>query len=198
MRPYAVSIVIFGLLPAMGLLFGMEKLKMSPLKNESYGTSYLPAVSVLTALFIVCSTLGATIVKTTGKMPAFPQAACEPGMDLISIRFDPNTHFNVLRQKAPGLDWMPNFHIGRFRSNSHSMADSRMIAWADEVEPDESIFYTLDFQSMQKVLILTSTERLPAAGSLWQVCGEWETDTHLANLYKIFYVRAEPLASAEE
>lgn len=197
MRPYAVSIVVFGLLPAMGLLFAIEKVKLPFLGKESLGTSYLPAVSILSVLFILSSTLGAAVLKTTGTLPAFADAACEPGLDLVAVRFDPSTHFNVIRQKAPGLDWMPNFHIGRFRSNSHSMADSSMIAWTDEVEPEESLFYSLDFQSMQKVLILTSTERLPAAGSLWQVCGEWESDPHLSNLYRIFYVRAEPLASAD-
>lgn len=197
MRPYAVSIVIFGLLPAMGVLFGMEKLKLSLLKNDGLQANYLPAVSVLAAVLVLFSTAGALIVKATGKMPPFPPAACEAGMDLVSLRFDAGTHFNVLRQKAPGLDWMPNFHIGRFRSNSHNMADSSMIMWTDEVEPGKSIFASFDFQSMQKVLILTNTERLPAAGSLWQVCGEWERDPHLADLYHIFYVRAEPRVSAE-
>ena len=191
MRPYAVSIVIFGLLPAMGLLFGLEKLKIPHLKTEPSEVSYFSAISVLTTFLILSSTVGAVIIKASGEVPRFQQAACAEGMDLVSVRFDPGTHFNVIRQKAPGLDWMPNFHIGRFRSNSHSLADSNMIRWTDTIEPGESMFVSLDFQSMQKVMVVTATDRLPAVSSLWQVCGEWETDPELADLYKTFYVRAE-------
>lgn len=191
MRPYAASIVIFGLLPGMGLLFGMEKLRILSLKNELLGNSYIPAISILITLLVFSSTVGALLIKTVGKLPSFPQATCEANMDLLSVRFDPGTHFNVIRQKAPGLDWMPNFHVGRFRSNSHSLPQSYAISWTDSIEPGESIFSTLDFQSMQKVMIVSTTDRLPAVGTLWQVCGEWETDPGL-DLYKIFYVRSEP------
>lgn len=190
MRPYAVSIIIFGLLPAMGLLFGLEKLRLSHLRDQIQQEGYLPAVSFLAALLIAASTMGALLLKTFGRLPAFQQAACEDGMDLLSVRFDPGTHFSVIRQKEPGLDWMPNFHIGRFKSNSHSLPQSDAIRWTETIEPGESIFASLDYRSMQKVMVVTPTDELPAAGSLWQVCGEWETDPQL-DLYKIFYARGD-------
>ena len=196
MRPYAVSIIIFGLLPAMGLLFGMEMLKLPVLAGKESEDTRSPVLAFLVTLILFSSTVAPVALKNLGAPPQFQQASCEGDMDLVSIRFDPGTHFNILRQKAPGLDWMPNFHIGRFKRNSHSMADSNMIAWTDKVDPGTSIFYTLDFRSMQKVLISAPTDSLPVAGTLWQVCGEWEPDPTLET-YNIFHARIEAKVVAE-
>lgn len=190
MRPYAVSIIIFGLLPAMGLLFVIEKLKIPFVEKGDTRISYLPILSGLTVLLLFSSLIAPVLLKNVGKLPSFQAAACDGDMELVSIRFDPGTHFNVIRQRAPGLDWLPNFHVGRFRRNSHSMADPNMIAWTDTVEPGESVFYSLDFRSMEKVLIVTPTDHLPEPGSYWQVCGDWETDPVL-DTYNIFYARME-------
>lgn len=190
MRPYAVSIIIFGLLPAMGFLYGLEKLKLPFTEKGQTSISYLPHLLGLSSLLLISSLVAPVLLKNTGELPRFQQVTCEGNLDLVSIRFDPGTHFNVIRQRTPGLDWMPDFRVGRFRRNSHNMADPYMIAWTDTVEPGESMFYSLDFQSMKKVLIVTPTDRLPAPGSLWQICGEWETDPTY-NLYNIFYARME-------
>ena len=107
---------------------------------------------------------------------------------MISVRFDRGAHFNILREKQPGLDWMPDFHIGRFRFNAHSLPDLNMIAWAEELDPLSSVFYTLNYQTSQKVLVVAPTKLLPRPNSLWQACGEWEEDPLLKS-YNIFYAR---------
>ncbi len=188
MRPYATSMIVFGLLPAMGLRFGMEILKVHLGEKESADNAHLPSLAFLATLLVFSSTLGPVLIKNFGRLPQFQQVSCENNMDLISMRFDPGTYFNVVRQKAPGLDWMPDFHIGRFKSNSHSMADPGMIGWIDSVRPGTSIFYTLDFQSMKNVLVVVPTDQLPVGGTLWQVCGERETNPDLTK-YNIFYVQ---------
>jgi hypothetical protein len=123
-----------------------------------------------------------------GSAPLLAQVTCPPGTDLASLRFDPGISFNILRQSQPGLDWMPDFHIGRVRQNAHSLPDPNMIAWAEGLDPLTSVFYTLDYRSWEKVLVIARTELLPAPGSFWQACGEREEDPLLA-MYNIFYVR---------
>jgi hypothetical protein len=123
-----------------------------------------------------------------GTPPRFDSGGCARGLDKISLRFDRGTHVNLLREKQPGLDWMPDFHMGRFRQNAHSMPDVNMITWAEERDPLSSVFYTLDYLSSQKVLVVTPTRLLPSPDSLWQACGEWENDPVLKT-YNIFYVK---------
>jgi hypothetical protein len=188
MRPYAVSMIVFGLLPALGLLFGMERLKIPSTNRSDAGHPNPSALVVLTCLLVSIALLGPLLLKGFGHPPRFDPVSCAQGSDRISIRFDPGAHFNILREKQPGLDWMPDFHIGRFRQNAHSLPDVHMIAWAEELDPLTSVFYTLDYGSSQKVLVVSPTRLLPAPNSLWQACGQWEEDP-LLKTYNIFYAR---------
>jgi hypothetical protein len=193
MRPYAASMIIFGLLPALGLLSGMEILKISP-SNKLIPEGAKPGgLVLLTTLLLVAALPGPLVLKALGNPPPFGQARCAPELALISVHFDRGTHFNLLRQSAPGLDWMPDFHIGRFRQNAHSLPDANMIAWAEDLQPLTSLFQTLDYPSLERVLVVAPTAILPPPGSSWQVCGEWETDPTL-KVFNIFYARAEVLS----
>jgi hypothetical protein len=190
MRPYAVSMIVFGLLPALGLLFVMERLKIPPTNRAESGSIRSDALVVFTALLACAALLSPIILKSIGNPPQFDSASCAPGLDRISVRFDGGTHFNILREKQPGLDWMPNFHLGRFRQNAHSLPDPNMIAWAEGLDPLTSVFYTLDYISNEKVLVVSPTTDLPSPNTLWQMCGEWEEDPSLEAL-NIFYAREE-------
>jgi hypothetical protein len=188
MRPYAASMIIFGLLPAMGLLFRMETLKLRFLPKRVTEDAKESSTVTFTSLLVLGMILGPLIIKSFGNPPQFSSATCEPGTDVLSLRFDPGTHFSILRQDEPGLDWMPNFHIGRFRRNAHSLPNSDLIQWAESIEPGTSIFYTLDYHSWRNILVVVPTTLLPQPGVLWQVCGKWEEDQNLRT-YNIFYVR---------
>ena len=189
MRPYAVSMIVFGLLPGMGLLFLLETLKLRFVVKPDIERVGQNAAVFLSIPLVVVMIVGPVIVKNTGSLPQFEKVTCAPGLDLVSLRFDPGTYFNIVRQNEPGLDWMPVFHIGRFQRNSHSLPDTNMIEWTAKIEPMKSIFSTLDYNSMKSVLIVTPTELLPEPNTLWQICGEWETKEGLAN-YNIYYARS--------
>ena len=188
MRPYAASMTIFGLLPALGLLFGMDILKIPPTNKLQREDSKPGALLLFTGLLVSATLLGPLVVSGFGRLPQLNESSCAPGLGVISVRFDSGTHFNILRQNQPGLDWMPDFHIGRFRQNAHSLPDSKMIAWAESLRPLSSIFYALDYHSLEKVLVVAPTASLPPPHSLWQICGEWEDDP-LLKTYNIFYMR---------
>lgn len=187
MRPYAASIIVFGLLPGMGLSLLLEFLKIPSLDvpdPQRDGRNSLVTTSI-TLLFVMV--IGPVLIKSAGAVPIFNQAACEPGLALVSLRFDSGSHVNILRQNEPVLDWIPNVHLGRFRRNSHSLPDSAMINWATRLEPRSSLFSSLDYNSMRDTLILTPTNILPEPGTLWQVCGEFDLQVNVGG-YQVFNV----------
>jgi len=190
LRPYAASIIIFGLLPAMGLLFGMEALKLRFVGTPDPVHASPNKIVYFTALLVFVTLVGPVIMKSFGRRPQFGPAVCESGLHLVSVRFDPGTHFSIVRQDEPGLDWMPNFHVGRFMRNAHGLPDTEMIQWAEGIKPLTSLFVTLDYRSMEDVLIVTPTNLLPPPGTLWQVCGEWATEPILKQ-NNVFNVRTE-------
>ncbi len=67
---------------------------------------------------------------------------------------------------------------------------SKLIQWAEGLDPLTSVFQTLDYRSSERVLVVVPTVHLPPPNSLWQACGEWETDPNL-EIYNIFYARGE-------
>jgi hypothetical protein len=188
MRPYAVSMIVFGLLPGLGLVFGMEVLKLPFPDKFRHERANPGALLLFATLLVSIELLGPFLVKGLGHTPQFEQASCAAGLDSIAVHFGPGTHFNIVRQNQPGLDWMPNFHIGRFRQNAHSLPDANMITWAEGLDPLHSVFYALDYASSRKVLVVSRTALLPPSNSLWQVCGEWEDDPRLKDS-NVFYVR---------
>ncbi len=179
MRPYAVSMIVFGLLPAMGLLFGAEILRLRLPAGPSVDTTSEHSLPIFTIFLILITLTGPLVVKASGELPKFESVACESGQELVSLRFDSGTQFSLVRQDAPGLDWMPVFHISRFRRGAHNLPDSDMIQWAEKIEPATSMFVSLDYRTMKDVLIVTPTNLLPRPNTLWQVCGRWETESIL-------------------
>jgi len=191
MRPYAASIVIFAALPAMGVSYIINWLKTTPLRGANKildKTAIPPSSSMLAYGFILISVLliGPILIKSTAKPQSIQTTPCAPDSTPIAVRFDEGTYINLKKQNDPFLDWMPNFHTGTFRENSHSLADSYLISWAEGIEPPKTIFLSLDYLNGQKAMVVIPTIALPETGSLTQICGQWETDPNLTG-YRIFY-----------
>lgn len=189
MRPYAASIMIFGLLPAMGLVFILENLKARIFCRPDPRPIGRGVTTWFSVFLIIVTLFGPFIVRSVGQPPRFGPASCEPGNDKIVTLFDPGTYFNVIPGNVFMLDWMPNFHVGDFRRNAHSLPDSYMIHWTKGVKPPVSIFYALDYLSYNKVLLIVPSSLMPEPGAALAICGTWERDQNLEN-YKIFYARS--------
>jgi hypothetical protein len=63
MRPYAASMIIFGLLPAMGLLFGMETLKLRFLHKPEAEDAKESSTIAFTSLLVLVMIIGSLMVK---------------------------------------------------------------------------------------------------------------------------------------
>jgi len=197
MRPYAASIVIFAALPAMGLGLLIRQINTKFLRKSDkiLNTNLIiQSTSILTYTFVLFLTLliGPVLIKTTAKPYHTQTTPCRSPLTTLVVRFDKGTYINLRKQMDTFLDWMPEFHIGLFRKNSHSLPDQNMIAWAGTIEPSNTIFLTLDYRSNQGVMIVTPTRLLPDTGTFTQMCGQNQTDHRLSVFYdyglSVFYV----------
>ena len=185
-RPYAVTIIIFGLVPAMGLVFLLERFgrrfffhPLDQLQGREWSAGF-------TVSLILVTLVGPLLVKGFGSHPDLPVASCGTGQDSIVIRFDPGTSINIFRENQNFLDWMPNFHLSLLRGNSHSLVDTHLVNWLEQLTPPYTLFYTLDYRTYRKALVTTDPSLLPRPGSNLELCGKWETDANLTS-YDIFY-----------
>ncbi len=191
MRPYAASIVIFAALPAMGLHYILNQAKKIPQLrvDKILDKNDIPQIgSMLVYAFVLIPVIliGPVLIKSTAKPQSIQTTPCADGLTPIVVRFNEGTYINIKKQNELFLDWMPNFHTGTFRKNSHSLADSNMINWAESIEPPKTIFLTLDYLTDKNTMVVFPTTLLSQADTLMQICGEWETDPNLVG-YGIFY-----------
>jgi hypothetical protein len=187
MRPYAASIVIFAALPAMGLAYFISQIKAKfSSKADNNLISPLNSILVYSFILILAMLIGPILIRSTAKPQLIQITPCAPDLTPIVVRLDEGTYINLKKQNEPFLDWMPNFHTGLFRENSHSLADSYMINWVARIEPPKTIFLTLDYLNNQKAMVILPATLLPQTGTLMQICGQWETDPNLVG-YGIFY-----------
>jgi hypothetical protein len=184
MRPYAASIVVLGALPGLGMYYLREITPNNIFQKHISRDSDLPSLTAIFSILLILTTAaGPLIVKSRAKPINFFTDQCASGLDLVFVRFDEGTFINVKKQNLSFLDWMPDYHIGQFRENSHSLADENMIAWAGTIEPPKTIFLTLDYRLSQDVMIVSPTQLLPDTGTFLQMCGQYKTDHGL----QIFY-----------
>jgi len=191
MRPYAASMIIFALFPAMGLIFILEKLNSKArffLVQDRAFPSYGIAASLSIGLTLAL-TIGPYLVKLTGNPPILLPTSCDAGFTSIVTRFDTGTYFNVIPDDDPEPDGMPNFHFQIYKRNSHGLSDPNLTAWTTRAKPPVSLFYALDYRTYGKALISIPSSLLPQPGSFLEMCGDWGTDSNLAG-YNIFYAKS--------
>ena len=196
MRPYAASIIFFGLLPAIGLIFILEKLKPGArfffLKDRvfpSYEMTTLLSIGLLMAL-----TIGPYLVKLTGNTPVLPMASCDAEFVSIVTRFNPGTYFNVIPDDNSKPDGMPNFHLQVLSATLTTLLIQNLTAWAFRAKPPVSMFYALDYRTSGKALISIPSSLLPKPGVLMEICGDWDTVSNLRE-YNIFYAKSAKVIS---
>jgi hypothetical protein len=192
-RLYAASMMIFGLLPAMGVSLLIKQIKLDSLLPINTDIQKTNITAMTSAVLIAIILAGPMIVKASPqKLPEF-EFSCTANSDKIAIRFDAGTSVNIMREKDLFLDWMPNFHQGLFSRNIHDLADNNLIAYFDAIRPGMSLVSTLDLISGEPALIVIPTYLLPAPSTYLGICGRWETEPGLKK-YNIF-VSSEEITS---
>ena len=186
-RLYAATIPFFALLPGMGLSLLREKVAGRFFQSEHMSSPAQGYSNMVFSISLIILLIAAPIlVKTSGKLPVPPDAACPPPMDSFFTRFNPGTSVNIHRENIAFLDWMPDFHISVFRRNAHDLPDSKLISIMEHIDPSTSLFYALNLQTNQEAIIIVETDLLPEPGTLIQLCGELNPDPETTP-YMLFF-----------
>jgi hypothetical protein len=183
MRLYAASIIFIGMLPTLGLAFLAEKLKVNfkPVVDKTNSQTVVWFSAFLTLVLL----MGPFLVHGTSYISQVTAAPCQDDMTYIIVVFDSGNSIQIVREKDPGLDWLPRFHYGIFKRNVHGLPDTNLIDWLENVEPGTTLFYTFDYHSNREALVVIPTSKLPRLGSIMKLCGQWQSDPAVKT-YSIF------------
>lgn len=186
LRLYAATIITMGMLPASGIAFALEKIKVGFIKAipapDTTGAQTIIWTSISMVFLIV---VGPFLVRGSSAAPPFPPTSCQPEEASIVVWFDAGSSLQIISRDEILLDWVPRFHIGFFKRNAHGLPDTLLAEWLGTIEKPATIFYTLDHRSNKQVLVVAPTSSLPAPGTRIEMCGQWDTDPALKD-YLLF------------
>jgi len=182
-RLYAAAIIIIGIVPALGLAFALEKIKINFITSPVTDSTSTQAIIWLSTGLVFLIVTGPFMVKGTDH--AFPSTptACQPDEDSIIVQFDPGSFIQVIGMKEAMLDWMPVFHIGLFKRNAHSLPDAALAERLEIIEIPATLFYALDYKSNSPALVIAQTASLPMPGATVEICGQWEKELVFKNYF---------------
>lgn len=181
-RAYAASIVLLGLLPALGLhtLLGRFQAFLSPAEAGGSSSLTLPSFS---AAFLGLTLVGPILLHGVEAWKTLPTPNCLPGTISLLVRYDPGTTIHLVSQKTQVLEWPPVYKVGNFQRNLHDFPSFAFAAWAGDLKPGFSLFYALDRRASQTALLVIPTALLPDPPAVLEVCGGWETGPDMPHFF---------------
>lgn len=191
-RAYAASIVLLGLLPAMGIHFISRRLNISFLWKTYKSNSNETSLQWFSMLFLGAILIGPFMLNGVESPPTLELPKCPNEMTSLIIRYDVGTMIHLVPQRTITLDWAPTYKVGNFRRNLHDFPNFPFAEWASHIKPGQSLFYALDFRTQKKALVIVNSDFLPKPPALLEVCGLWNTDPDISN-FKIFNVSSAAL-----
>ena len=106
------------------------------------------------------------------------------------MHYAPGNEVRLIRENVLQLDWLPEFHFGRYKIFIHNMPNDEAIDILSKVEPPATLLLGYDIPTGNKVWMLAETEKMPRAYGILQVCGKYyETDDPDIIRYGFYYPR---------
>ncbi|MCC7119259.1 MAG: hypothetical protein IT310_12100 [Anaerolineales bacterium] len=186
MRPYAASMAIINLLPALGFGYFIQKIKLISYPAPTSEQFSLQAPIYFNVALICFMLVPSILIKYAAHPPILTPQACASNSQPIAIYFAQGSYINVLKNKSEFTDGAPNFHIYIFQRNAHGLENAHLISWLETIRPATTMLISVDLLNQRGLWILFPTELLPKENGYVQFCGRFETDPNLAN-YAIFY-----------
>jgi hypothetical protein len=195
MRLYAATMPLAALLPAIGvdwisafLMCRAPAGRFSKIFTPTAPGVDLALSSAFLVLLIAASLVSPLLIRALARAEPAPAVSCPPGQTPAVVDFAPGTWVRVIREDVVQLDWLPEFHAGRFRWNIHGLPDGELVEELDHISIPALLFTAVDRLSNRSLLLIADGYLLPAPPARLALCGTLSQSTAGAR-YGLFYVQ---------
>jgi hypothetical protein len=188
MRVFAVAIPFIICLPVIGVEKVTKKITWLSNKEETEnGIRYPKSELVVTSLLMIASIIAPIIIHSFSHMFNRKPIQCNPGQDLVYMDLRPGTSIQVLPESEFFLDWMPNFHHGRFTINLHAMSVGTVIEEFELLSIPVMITSGINLADNQDLfLIIQDRNKFDLLGR-YAICGKWSDAPTILGYSPFFY-----------
>jgi hypothetical protein len=195
MRAFAATIPMLALLPAAGAAWLASLLPLKILDEEDHHPmehTGLTAYSIVLVLFMV---IAPVITLNLAVPPVVTSPVCNADEQPVSMHYADGNAVRLIRQDVLQLDWLPEFHYGRYKIYIHNLPNDEAINILSRVEPPATLLLGYDIPTGKKVWLLAGTNQMPAGYGVIQICGKYlERDDPMLTRYGFYYPRLIQLA----
>jgi hypothetical protein len=177
MRAFAATIPLLALLPAVGFSELVNMVPWKHSKDNPEDTSEGSGLVFYSALLTTFMVLAPFVVMKMAVKPVVTPAACPPGETAVNVHYAPGSSVRLIREDVLQLDWLPEFHYGRYKVFVHNLPNDESIAILEKVEPPATLMLGYDIPSGKRVWMFTGTEKMPHQYGILQMCGKFSETT---------------------
>lgn len=190
MRAFAATIPLLALLPAAGLSELVNFIPWKYVNDTQDGTSTVYSLSAYSVVLTAFMVIAPFIAMKAAVKPVIQPAVCQPGETPVNVHYAEGTSVRLIREDVLQLDWLPEYHYGRYKMFIHNLPNDESIAILSKVEPPATLMLGYDIATGKRAWVLTGTEKMPQEYGILQICGSFSDTTDPDILrYGFYYPR---------
>jgi hypothetical protein len=195
MRAFAATIPILAFLPAADTAWLISFLPWKRLKEPEFQVPEITGMSLFSILFIAFMLIAPIVALKTAVPPKISAPICNADEKPVSMYYMDGNVVRLIREDVLQLDWLPEFHYGRYKIYIHNLPNDESIDILGKVEPPATLMLGYDIPTGNKVWLLAGTDQMPSKFGVIQLCGKYlETNDPDLIRYGFYYPRQIKLA----
>lgn len=190
MRVYAATIPFTAILPALGLEFIFNKLRLPPLvqvPTQESSSSYLLIFSVIFAVFVFVAPI---TTKVFSRPPQLANISCPAGTTAISLRISSGALINLVADNSIPKTHLPDVRLSDFKKGMllvNSYIEPDIVQELTGLSASNTLINMFNFKDLdQPNWLIAKSTMLPKERGIVGVCGKRATNPVPAQ-YGFFY-----------
>jgi hypothetical protein len=194
LRLFAATYPVFLLLPMLGLNFIFCQLKLRIFLKVPNNVLSKRAIQIVAILLVCFLLLGPLFVKAFNSSAELPDITCESGGEAVYVRISRGSSIHIIMEHIYEIDWVPNFHNGKFKWYLHSMPHYAAIAEMEQkLLSGFTIMNAMDLKTGRELFLSIPTDQFPDIFGISAVCGEWSTNPDVEKRHFFYGTSVVPL-----
>jgi hypothetical protein len=156
-----------------------------PIVQQEAPPAYL---NLVFSMMIIIGIVFSPLLVIAFRQPfVLDKITCPEGKQAVYFPFNLGSFVRVIREYSLQLDWMPDFHRGRFSINIHNLPNTDAIGELSGVLDPSTLTSTFNLENGEYILVIAPTEILPTPPVVVRACGQISSNQNAAK-YQFFYI----------
>jgi hypothetical protein len=190
MRAFAATIPLLALLPAVGLSELLQLIPWHVVDEKPSEETSATGLTGYSVLLVTLMLIAPYMAMKTAVPSRIVQPVCQSGEVPVNMHYAAGASVRLIRESVLQLDWLPEFHYGRYKVFIHNLPNEEAFTILEKVEPPATLLLGYDIPTGKRVWMLAPTDMLPRQYGILQVCGKYyDTTDPVIIRYGFYYPR---------